>query len=61
MIEPRIALAKAIGFGLIGFASMFTFGLLVCVGDGLEKTLALIPFLFLCGALTGINRLDNSR
>lgn len=51
-------LAKGIGFGLIGLASMFTFGLLVCAGDGWEKLLAIIPFLFLCGALTGVNRLE---
>lgn len=51
-------LAKGIGFGLIGFASMLTFGLLVCAGDGWEKLLALIPFFFLCGALTGVNRLE---
>lgn len=54
----QTALAKAIGFGLIGFASMFTFGLLVCAGDRWEKLLALIPFFFVCGALSGVNRLE---
>lgn len=54
-------LAKGIGLGLIGFASVFTFGLLVCAGDGWEKLLALVPFLFSCGALSGVNRQEKTR
>lgn len=44
------------GYGLIGAVSVAMFCLIVLEGDGWEKLCAVIPFLFACVALKGLQR-----
>jgi hypothetical protein len=48
-------LGRGLGFGLIGAASLVSFTYLICAPAWTQRICAVIPFMFACACVTGVN------